>query len=53
MLQHGGRDLQALRPDAVEPLAEVTQRLRPAMLDILDDEADLVQGRLDVELGAR
>ena len=53
VLQHLGRDPQVLRPDAVEPLAEVAQRVRSAMPDVLDDRADLLQGRLDVELGAR
>ena len=53
VLQHLGRDPQVLRPDAVELLAEVAQRVRPAMPDVLDDRADLVQRRLDVELGAR
>ena len=51
--QHLGRDPQVLRPHAVEPLAEVAQRVRSAMPDVLDDRADLLQGRLDVELGAR
>jgi hypothetical protein len=39
------------RAHAVEPLAEVPQRVGTAVPDVLDDRAHLVHGRLDVELG--
>ena len=38
--------------DAVEPLAEVAQRLGAAMLHVLADGAHRVEGRLDVVLGS-
>ena len=50
--QHLGGHAQPVRAHAVEPLAEVTQRRRPAVVHVLTDGAHRVEGGLDVVLGS-
>jgi hypothetical protein len=51
--EDGSGDAQALRPDAVEALVCIAQRLGAAITDVVADRADHRERRLDVELGTR
>ncbi len=52
LVQLAGRDTQVVDTNAVEPLAQVAQRLGATVPDVVADRADGVQGCLDVEGGA-